>query len=69
MTATLVESLRMAASIRSGLRYIRYAPNLQASLLSYRDVFYFVAFVFSLTLPLILLLNRGSKPPPPDTEI
>jgi DHA2 family multidrug resistance protein len=51
------------------LALLDHSINLQASLLSYRDVFYFVAFVFSLTRPLILLLNRGSKPPPPDTEI
>jgi DHA2 family multidrug resistance protein len=43
--------------------------NTQAALLSYRDVFYFVAFVFSLTLPLILLLNKAAKRPPPDAEI
>jgi DHA2 family multidrug resistance protein len=43
--------------------------NAQAALLSYRDVFYFVAMVFTLTLPLILLLNKSGKPPPPEAEI
>jgi DHA2 family multidrug resistance protein len=44
--------------------------DLQASLLSYRDVFYFVALVFLLALPLILLLGKNAKPassPPPKT--
>jgi DHA2 family multidrug resistance protein len=51
------------------LALIDHSINVQASLLSYRDVFYFVALVFSLTLPLILLLNKTNKPPPADTEI
>ncbi len=38
--------------------------NLQSSLLSYRDVFYFVAAIFLVTLPLILLLGRPPKPAP-----
>jgi DHA2 family multidrug resistance protein len=38
------------------------ALDLQSSLLAYRDVFYFVAAIFLLTLPLILLL--GSRPAP-----
>jgi MFS transporter, DHA2 family, multidrug resistance protein len=38
--------------------------NLQASLLSYRDVFYFVAFIFALSLPLILLLGKRPAPAP-----
>jgi MFS transporter, DHA2 family, multidrug resistance protein len=50
------------------LALIDKAVNTQASLLSYRDVFYFVALVFFLTLPLILLLGKGAKPPPPSTE-
>ena len=44
---------------------IDQAVNLQASLLAYRDVFYFVALVFVLTLPLILLLGKGTKPGTP----
>jgi DHA2 family multidrug resistance protein len=51
------------------LALLDHSINTQASLLSYRDVFYFVALVFSLTLPLILLLNKANKPPPPDTEV
>ncbi|HEX4139298.1 MAG TPA: DHA2 family efflux MFS transporter permease subunit, partial [Candidatus Methylacidiphilales bacterium] len=51
------------------LALLDHSINTQAALLSYRDVFYFVAFVFSLTLPLILLLGKGGKPPPADTEI
>jgi DHA2 family multidrug resistance protein len=51
------------------LALIDHAVNTQASLLSYRDVFYFVALVFFLTLPLILLLGKGAKQPPPSTEI
>jgi DHA2 family multidrug resistance protein len=54
---------------RQALALIDQSINVQASLLSYRDVFYFVAFVFSLTLPLILLLNKANKPPPPEAEI
>jgi DHA2 family multidrug resistance protein len=50
------------------LALIDRAINTQSSLLSYRDVFYFVALVFFLTLPLILLLGKGAKPPPPSTE-
>jgi len=45
------------------------AVNTQAALLSYRDVFYFVALVFFLTLPLILLLGKAVRPPPPSTKI
>jgi DHA2 family multidrug resistance protein len=51
------------------LALLDHSINTQAALLSYRDVFYFVALVFSLTLPLILLLNKRNKPPPPDTEV
>jgi DHA2 family multidrug resistance protein len=40
------------------------AVNLQASLLSYRDVFYFVAFIFAVSLPLILLLGKRPTPAP-----
>jgi DHA2 family multidrug resistance protein len=50
------------------LALIDHAVNTQASLLSYRDVFYFVALVFFLTLPLILLLAKAAKPPPPSTK-
>jgi DHA2 family multidrug resistance protein len=38
--------------------------NLQAALLSYRDVFYFVAFIFAASLPLILLLGKRPAPVP-----
>jgi DHA2 family multidrug resistance protein len=58
-----------SAARHQALALIDHSINIQASLLSYRDVFYFVAFVFSLTLPLIFLLNKTNKPPPPDTEI
>jgi len=51
------------------LSLIDRAINGQAALLSYRDVFYFVAFVFILTLPLILLLGSAAKPPSPPPEI
>lgn len=40
------------------LALIDRAVNFQATLLSYRDVFYFVCLVFILTLPLILLLGK-----------
>ena len=46
------------------LGLIDRAVNAQAALLSYRDVFYFVAIVFVLTLPLILLLGKGARPVP-----
>jgi DHA2 family multidrug resistance protein len=51
------------------LALIDRAVDTQAALLSYRDVFYFVALVFLLTLPLILLLGKTVKPtaPPPKT--
>jgi DHA2 family multidrug resistance protein len=42
------------------LALIDRAVDTQAALLSYRDVFYFVALIFLLTLPLILLI--GKKP-------
>jgi len=51
------------------LSLIDRAIDTQAALLSYRDVFYFVALIFLLTLPLILLLGKNAKPPPPSTEI
>jgi DHA2 family multidrug resistance protein len=44
------------------LTMIDHAVNLQASLLSYRDVFYFVALIFVVTLPLVLLLGKRPKP-------
>jgi DHA2 family multidrug resistance protein len=50
------------------LALIDRAVNTQAALLSYRDVFYFVALIFFLTLPLILLLGKSTKTPPPPTE-
>jgi DHA2 family multidrug resistance protein len=50
------------------LALIDRAVNTQAALLSYRDVFYFVALIFLLVLPLILLLGKSTKPPPADTE-
>ena len=40
------------------------AVNFQSSLLSYRDVFYFVALIFLLSLPLILLLGKRPTPAP-----
>jgi len=57
------------AAHNQALALIDRAVNTQASLLSYRDVFYFVALVFFLTLPLILLLGKAAKPPPPSTKI
>jgi DHA2 family multidrug resistance protein len=43
------------------LALIDRAIDAQASLLAYRDVFYFVASVFLLTLPLIFLLGKPTK--------
>ncbi|HEY0255918.1 MAG TPA: DHA2 family efflux MFS transporter permease subunit, partial [Candidatus Methylacidiphilales bacterium] len=43
------------------LALIDRSVDLQATLLSYRDVFYFVAFIFLLMLPLIFLLNNPPK--------
>jgi DHA2 family multidrug resistance protein len=57
------------AAQNQALALIDRAVNTQAELLSYRDVFYFVALVFFLTLPLILLLAKAAKPSPPSTEI
>jgi DHA2 family multidrug resistance protein len=50
------------------LALLDQSVNTQAALLSYRDVFYFVALVFTLTLPLVLLLKPANKPPPRDTK-
>jgi DHA2 family multidrug resistance protein len=50
------------------LTLIDRAINAQAALLSYRDVFYFVALIFFLTLPLILLLGKNTKAPSPPPE-
>jgi DHA2 family multidrug resistance protein len=52
------------------LALIDRSIDTQAALLSYRDVFYFVALVFFLALPLVLLLGKTTKPaasPPPET--
>ncbi len=46
------------------LAQIDRAVNFQADLLSYRDVFYAVALVFTITLPLIFLLGKTAKPAP-----
>jgi DHA2 family multidrug resistance protein len=54
---------------KQALTLIDHAVNTQAALLSYRDVFYFVALVFLLTLPLILLLGNAAKPLSPPPEI
>jgi DHA2 family multidrug resistance protein len=53
---------------QQAIALIDRAVNGQAALLSYRDVFYFVALVFALTLPLILLLASRPKQPPVNTE-
>ncbi len=47
------------------LTLIDRSIDTQSALLSYRDVFYCVALIFTLTLPLILLLGKNTKPPPP----
>ena len=44
------------------LKLIDQAVNGQSALLAYRDVFYFVGFVFICALPLVLLLNKSPKP-------
>jgi DHA2 family multidrug resistance protein len=49
------------AAHNQALTLIDRAVDLQALLLSYRDVFYFVAFVFILMLPLIFLLPNPPK--------
>jgi DHA2 family multidrug resistance protein len=50
------------------LMMIDRAVDSQAALLSYRDVYYAVALVFAITLPMILLLGANKKPaaPAPD---
>ena len=50
------------------LMQIDRAVNFQADLLSYRDVFYAVALIFFITLPLILLIGKTTKPAPAPTE-
>jgi DHA2 family multidrug resistance protein len=50
------------------LALIDRAVNAQASLLSYRDVFYFVGAIFLCALPLILLLGATPKPVPAPTR-
>ncbi len=50
------------------LALISRAVDQQAALLAYRDVFYFVALIFIIALPLIPLLGKATKPaagPPP----
>jgi DHA2 family multidrug resistance protein len=49
------------AAHNQALMLIDRSVDFQAVLLSYRDVFYFVALVFVLVLPLILLLGKTSK--------
>ena len=49
---------------QQALALIDHAVNLQAALLSYRDVFYFVGLIFVFTLPLVLLLGKVPKPSP-----
>jgi DHA2 family multidrug resistance protein len=49
---------------QQSLTLIDQALNVQAALLSYRDVFYFVGGIFVFTLPLILILRTSSPPPP-----
>jgi hypothetical protein len=46
---------------KMALTLIDRSVDLQALLLSYRDVFYFVAFVFILMLPLIFFLGKPPK--------
>ena len=46
---------------KQALTLIDRSVDLQALLLSYRDVFYFVAFVFVLMMPLIFLLGKTPK--------
>ncbi len=53
---------------QQALTLIDHSVNLQAALLSYRDVFYFVGIIFALTLPLILLLGKPPKPSPPPVK-
>jgi len=50
------------AAKNQALSLIDRAVDLQAALLSYRDIFYFVALVFALSLPLIFLLGKGPRP-------
>jgi DHA2 family multidrug resistance protein len=49
---------------QQALALIDRAVDAQATLLAYRDVFYFVAAIFVLVLPLILLLGKAPKPQP-----
>ena len=56
------------AAHNQALMLIDRAIDTQATLLSYRDVFYFVALIFFLTLPLIFLLGKNKKPTSAPTE-
>ena len=47
------------------LAMIDQAVNGQAALLAYRDVFYFVGFIFVCALPLVLLLSKAQPKPKP----
>jgi len=47
---------------QQALTLIDQSLNLQAALLSYRDVFYFVGLIFLCAMPLILLLKPAPKP-------
>ncbi|MCE0498762.1 MAG: DHA2 family efflux MFS transporter permease subunit [Methylacidiphilales bacterium] len=50
------------AAQNQALSLIDRAIDVQAALLSYRDVFYFVAAVFLFALPLVFLLGKSARP-------
>lgn len=50
---------------QQALQLLDAGINLQASVLSFADTFWFVAVVFLCTLPLIALLGNGKRPAPP----
>ena len=54
---SVLPSERIAGSIRSGLRYIRYAPDVQASLIRAFTFTFFVSSIWSL-LAVVALLRR-----------
>ncbi len=58
---SVLPSERIAGSIRSGLRYVRYAPDIQASLLRSFTFTFFVSAIWSLLAVVALLdLHQGA---------
>jgi DHA2 family multidrug resistance protein len=58
----------LASAKQQALTLLDGAINLQASVLSFADTFWFVAVIFLVTLPLVALLGNGKRPPPKEAQ-